>query len=142
MNFIPLITISSFHVIYHKQIVFFMLVQFKVFGCECAKELFSHANSFETVKFKLMFHEIQFYQRYIQDYIIVLLFSYRNQVIRSWWGQRRHFRYNFYRNNITKVGPYTQMAWYNSHKVGCGFSQCSTTGGTTFFRYVCNYCPV
>ncbi|XP_042206624.1 uncharacterized protein LOC121855628 [Homarus americanus] len=64
-----------------------------------------------------------------------------SQVLARWWSGRRHWRYGRDINNATLVVAYTQMAWYNSHQLGCGFAQCSTTGGETFFRYVCNYCP-
>lgn len=61
-------------------------------------------------------------------------------MLQHWWGASRDFRYGG-SNNSTVVAAYTQMAWYNSHQLGCGFSQCYTPGGSTFFRYVCNYCP-
>ncbi|XP_071546720.1 uncharacterized protein [Panulirus ornatus] len=64
-----------------------------------------------------------------------------SQVIARWWSGRRYFRYGGDNLNSSAVSAYTQMAWYNSHQLGCGFAQCSTTGGATFFRYVCNYCP-
>lgn len=64
-----------------------------------------------------------------------------NHVLQHWWGARKEFRYGEI-NNLTAVAAYTQMAWYNSHQLGCGFSQCNNPGGSTFFRYVCNYCPV
>ncbi|XP_050692947.1 cysteine-rich venom protein-like [Eriocheir sinensis] len=63
------------------------------------------------------------------------------QVLEHWWSGKKEFHYGG-DNNSTAVAAYTQMAWYNSHQVGCGFSQCSAPGGSTFFRYVCNYCPV
>nr|XP_045599407.1 uncharacterized protein LOC123758775 isoform X1 [Procambarus clarkii]XP_045599408.1 uncharacterized protein LOC123758775 isoform X1 [Procambarus clarkii]XP_045599409.1 uncharacterized protein LOC123758775 isoform X1 [Procambarus clarkii] len=64
-----------------------------------------------------------------------------SEVIAKWWSGRRHFQYGGDHNNWSLVSSYTQMAWYNSHQLGCGFTQCSPNGGTTFFRYVCNYCP-
>ncbi|XP_068216458.1 cysteine-rich venom protein-like [Palaemon carinicauda] len=62
-------------------------------------------------------------------------------VLRRWWSGKRYFRFGDDTNNSSIVAAYTQMAWYNSHQVGCGFAECATTAGTTFFRYVCNYCP-
>ncbi|KAK4292578.1 hypothetical protein Pmani_034666 [Petrolisthes manimaculis] len=64
-----------------------------------------------------------------------------SHVLSEWWGGHEHFHYGSNDNNVTLVASYTQMAWYNSHQLGCGFAQCSTTGGAPFFRYVCNYCP-
>lgn len=64
-----------------------------------------------------------------------------SQVLAKWWSERRHFSYGDGYNNLSLVSSYTQMAWYNSHQLGCGFAQCSTTGTQTFYRYVCNYCP-
>lgn len=63
-----------------------------------------------------------------------------SQVLQHWWSASRDFHYGE-ENNSSVVAAYTQMAWYNSHQLGCGFSQCYTPGGNTFFRYVCNYCP-
>ena len=65
---------------------------------------------------------------------------YRSQVLQQWWGSNIDFRYNGF-NNLSVVAAYTQMAWYNSHQLGCGFKRCNNQGGKTFFRYVCNYCP-
>ncbi|XP_066941830.1 cysteine-rich secretory protein 2-like [Macrobrachium rosenbergii] len=62
-------------------------------------------------------------------------------VLRRWWSGKRYFKFGGDINNSSIVAAYTQMAWYNSHQVGCGFSECTTTAGITFFRYVCNYCP-
>ncbi|XP_063593578.1 uncharacterized protein LOC134770534 [Penaeus indicus] len=62
-------------------------------------------------------------------------------VMHNWWSGRRSFTYGGESNNSSAVSAYTQMAWYNSHQVGCGFAECSEPGGKTFFRYVCNYCP-
>lgn len=62
-------------------------------------------------------------------------------VLRRWWSGKRYFRFGDDSNNSSVVSAYTQMAWYNSHQLGCGFAECATAGGSTFFRYVCNYCP-
>lgn len=79
-------------------------------------------------------------QNFACNYIYVFSPS-RGHVLSEWWGGHQHFQYGSDDNNLTLVASYTQMAWYNSHQVGCGFAQCSTTGGAPFFRYVCNYCP-
>ncbi|KAF2352992.1 CAP domain [Trinorchestia longiramus] len=65
------------------------------------------------------------------------------QVIRTWWGERRFFEYGASNalNGTYRARSYTQLVWYSSHRVGCGYAECTTSGGVKYHRYVCNYCP-
>ena len=44
------------------------------------------------------------------------------------------FRFN-------KVGYYTQLAWADTYKIGCGFSKFPYTGGKIMRSHVCFYGP-
>ncbi|GMT12402.1 hypothetical protein PFISCL1PPCAC_3699, partial [Pristionchus fissidentatus] len=44
-----------------------------------------------------------------------------------------------YHNNCT-IGHATQMAWWSSHRLGCGIETCAENGGNTVFM-VCRYSP-
>ncbi|KAG8183821.1 hypothetical protein JTE90_025705 [Oedothorax gibbosus] len=64
--------------------------------------------------------------------------------IKVWFMERQNFTYGEDLNNANVVGHYTQMVWYSTHKVGCGFNYCPVNNITKFpyFSYVCNYCPI
>ena len=66
-----------------------------------------------------------------------------SQVLNSWWNEITEFRYNRPSEMVfSRVGHFTQMAWANSAKVGCGWATCTNpdmmrfSGGRYF---VCNY---
>ncbi|XP_054720194.1 cysteine-rich secretory protein 2-like [Uloborus diversus] len=64
-------------------------------------------------------------------------------VIKSWYLEHRNFTYGSDKNKLEQVGHYTQMVWYNSHRLGCGFHHCGKDKvKTPFYNYVCNYCPI
>ncbi|GBM15195.1 Cysteine-rich secretory protein 2 [Araneus ventricosus] len=64
-------------------------------------------------------------------------------VAKAWFMENQNFTYGSTKNNATFVGHYTQMVWYNSHRVGCGFKYCSKdVVSKPYFNYVCNYCPI
>ncbi|XP_020646264.2 cysteine-rich venom protein [Pogona vitticeps] len=61
-------------------------------------------------------------------------------IIQYWGTKASNFRY--------RIGPvgdlngsdiYTQLIWYNSHRVGCAAAVCKDQ--LTPFRYICHYCP-
>ncbi|XP_061482022.1 serotriflin-like [Rhineura floridana] len=63
-----------------------------------------------------------------------------SDVIQKWGSKESNFKYNFgprYGKNESDV--YTQLIWYNSHMVGCGFAYCPEL--TLPYYYVCHYCP-
>lgn len=63
--------------------------------------------------------------------------------IKTWFLERHNFTYGSRNNSLLEVGHYTQLVWAATHKVGCGFSQCSRpSSGKPYFSYVCNYCPI
>lgn len=61
-----------------------------------------------------------------------------------WFLERLNFTYGEDKNDPNVVGHYTQMVWYSTHRVGCGFSYCeaSNATGRPYYSYVCNYCPI
>ena len=61
--------------------------------------------------------------------------------MKNWFSERHQFVYGADNNTLIDVGHYTQMVWASSHRVGCGFSKCTTSVGKTYYLYVCNYCP-
>ncbi|KFM75176.1 Cysteine-rich secretory protein 2, partial [Stegodyphus mimosarum] len=64
-------------------------------------------------------------------------------VAKAWYMEYLNFTYGSPNNNLTIVGHYTQMVWYNSHRIGCGFKFCGKdVANRPFFNYVCNYCPI
>ncbi|KAG8176347.1 hypothetical protein JTE90_003308 [Oedothorax gibbosus] len=64
-------------------------------------------------------------------------------VAKAWYLENENFTYGGAANNLAAVGHYTQMVWYNSHKIGCGFKYCGPdVVDRPFFNYVCNYCPI
>lgn len=64
--------------------------------------------------------------------------------IKIWFLEHHNFSFGDTGNNIPSlVGHYTQMVWYSSHKVGCGFHYCGrNVVRKPFYNYVCNYCPI
>lgn len=64
-------------------------------------------------------------------------------VAKAWYMEHKNFTYGSSNNNVSRVGHYTQMVWYNSHRVGCGFHYCGEDiAKRPFYNYVCNYCPI
>ncbi|KAL3282019.1 hypothetical protein HHI36_005222 [Cryptolaemus montrouzieri] len=64
--------------------------------------------------------------------------------IKTWFLERDNFTYGG-RNDLMRIGHYTQMVWAASHEVGCGISKCmSIVNGTQqkYYSYICNYCPM
>lgn len=63
--------------------------------------------------------------------------------IKSWNSEKQLFHYGRKDNNINEVGHYTQMVWYNTHVVGCGYHYCGPDRvRKPYHNYVCNYCPI
>ncbi|XP_057235099.1 cysteine-rich venom protein-like [Malurus melanocephalus] len=62
------------------------------------------------------------------------------EIIQVWHSQSSNFRYGYgaISRNVN-IQSYTQLIWYNSYKVGCGFSKCAV--GPYKYFYVCQYCP-
>uniref|UniRef100_A0A4Q8K1D9 U86-Liphistoxin-Lth1a_1 n=1 Tax=Liphistius thaleban TaxID=1905330 RepID=A0A4Q8K1D9_9ARAC len=64
-------------------------------------------------------------------------------VVKAWFMEHLDFSYGSLNNTPEVIGHYTQMVWYNSHKVGCGFHYCvQGVVKKPFYNYVCNYCPI
>ncbi|XP_043275296.1 serotriflin-like isoform X2 [Venturia canescens] len=65
--------------------------------------------------------------------------------IKAWYLENQLFKYGpRAKNDLSKVGHYTQMVWASTHRVGCGWAKCNGTRGPRgrpYFSYVCNYCP-
>nr|XP_022911082.1 cysteine-rich secretory protein 2-like [Onthophagus taurus] len=65
--------------------------------------------------------------------------------MRTWFAEKKYFTYGSTKNNLKLVGHYTQMVWATSQFVGCGFAKCDKNSGfpgkSTYYNYVCNYCP-
>uniref|UniRef100_T1JKW9 Cysteine-rich venom protein n=1 Tax=Strigamia maritima TaxID=126957 RepID=T1JKW9_STRMM len=61
--------------------------------------------------------------------------------IQTWYLEKDNFTYDSETNDLEIVGHYTQLAWYSTHKVGCGFYYCNV-GSRPYYNYVCNYCPI
>lgn len=61
--------------------------------------------------------------------------------VKTWYLEKDNFTYGGV-NDIGVVGHYTQLVWYSSHKVGCGFHYCGHAKPRPYYNYVCNYCPI
>ncbi|KAJ7345697.1 hypothetical protein JRQ81_001647, partial [Phrynocephalus forsythii] len=63
------------------------------------------------------------------------------QIIEHWASKSSNFRYGTgpINNNTNESDLYTQLIWYNSHRVGCGAAICQKE--SIPFRYICHYCP-
>uniref|UniRef100_A0A482Z676 U41-Theraphotoxin-Ct1b_1 n=1 Tax=Coremiocnemis tropix TaxID=1904443 RepID=A0A482Z676_CORTR len=60
-----------------------------------------------------------------------------------WFLEKDNFTYGKNLNDPDVVGHYTQMVWYSTHKVGCGFHYCGPdVVKIPYYSYVCNYCPI
>ncbi|KAF0310512.1 Cysteine-rich secretory protein 3 [Amphibalanus amphitrite] len=62
--------------------------------------------------------------------------------MKSWFLEKDVFRYGAANNSLFEVGHYTQMVWYASHKVGCGWAHCKHAQPVPYYNYVCHYCPI
>lgn len=66
-------------------------------------------------------------------------------IVSAWASEAAN--YDYARNRCAKgevCGHYTQLAWRDTSKVGCGVAQCSDGGpfgGGQWFMWVCNYDP-
>ncbi|KAJ7345686.1 hypothetical protein JRQ81_001636 [Phrynocephalus forsythii] len=61
-------------------------------------------------------------------------------VIKQWARTKTNFKYGIGPVDPRKsVYTYTQLIWYNSHKVGCAVAYCSEN--TFPYLYLCHYCP-
>ncbi|XP_074643336.1 cysteine-rich venom protein-like [Tubulanus polymorphus] len=58
-------------------------------------------------------------------------------VLFSWYGEVKH--YHYYSNHCSRLpcGHYTQVAWAESHLVGCGYNDCK--GQYKYTKLYCNY---
>ncbi|XP_062974592.1 cysteine-rich venom protein-like, partial [Elgaria multicarinata webbii] len=64
-----------------------------------------------------------------------------SEVINTWNKKASNFQYGVGAINTNiNIYFYTQMIWYNSHKVGCSLAFCNDNKYE--FVYVCLYCPV
>ncbi|XP_067930719.1 cysteine-rich venom protein-like [Watersipora subatra] len=61
-----------------------------------------------------------------------------SEALHSWWNEIAEFTYNRQDMELEKVGHFTQMAWAESVKVGCGWANCTNMAPRL---YVCNYSP-
>lgn len=61
--------------------------------------------------------------------------------VKTWFMEKLNFTYEG-DNDLEIVGHYTQLVWYSSHKVGCGFHYCANSRPKPYYNYVCNYCPI
>ncbi|NWV65175.1 CRIS2 protein, partial [Malurus elegans] len=60
--------------------------------------------------------------------------------LQAWSNEEKNFKYGTgAKTKDAMTGHYTQLIWYNSYKVGCGFSKCPV--GPYKYFYVCQYCP-
>ncbi|CAH1779957.1 unnamed protein product, partial [Owenia fusiformis] len=68
-----------------------------------------------------------------------------NGAVNSWDNERRYYTFDTRACQSGKVcGHYTQVAWADSHKVGCGAARCtknSPFSASTWNYVVCNYGP-
>ncbi|XP_068926791.1 cysteine-rich venom protein ophanin-like, partial [Petaurus breviceps papuanus] len=63
-----------------------------------------------------------------------------DDVILDWTLQKKNFIYGVGAiNESHNFLAYTQMIWYRTYEIGCGFSQCPKD--VYAFFYVCHYCP-
>ncbi|XP_004590597.2 cysteine-rich secretory protein 3 [Ochotona princeps] len=63
-----------------------------------------------------------------------------SDAIQAWYDEQSDFVYGkgpTSRNAVT--GHYTQVAWYASHSIGCGYAYCPNENFKHY--YVCQYCP-
>ncbi|XP_072494156.1 cysteine-rich venom protein-like [Notamacropus eugenii] len=63
-----------------------------------------------------------------------------DDVILAWELEKNNFIYGAgaINENLTFLA-YTQMIWYSTYKIGCGFAQCPNN--VYQFLYTCQYCP-
>ncbi|XP_042313896.1 cysteine-rich venom protein-like [Sceloporus undulatus] len=62
-------------------------------------------------------------------------------IITDWSAKAVNFQYGRGPiNDINLSDVYTQLVWYNSHRVGCAVAHCPKE--MVPFIYVCHYCPV
>jgi len=61
--------------------------------------------------------------------------------IKTWFLEKNNFTYEG-ENDLGVVGHYTQLVWYSSHELGCGFHYCADSKPKPYYNYVCNYCPI
>nr|XP_012616351.1 cysteine-rich secretory protein 3 isoform X2 [Microcebus murinus] len=64
-----------------------------------------------------------------------------SSAIQSWDNEKHDFIFEVGpKTPNAVVGHHTQVVWYSSHLVGCGFAHCPNQNGLSFF-FVCQYCP-
>ncbi|XP_045470562.1 cysteine-rich venom protein LEI1-like [Harmonia axyridis] len=64
--------------------------------------------------------------------------------INTWFLEKDNFTYGG-KNDLRRIGHYTQMVWAATHEVGCGISKCINLNNGTwvkYYSYICNYCPI
>ncbi|KAM8777466.1 cysteine-rich secretory protein 3-like [Rhynchonycteris naso] len=62
-------------------------------------------------------------------------------VIQNWFAEKENFVYGLGPKHADEMtGHYTQVVWYSSFKVGCGFAYCPNQE-TAEHLFVCQYCP-
>lgn len=57
-------------------------------------------------------------------------------VMKAWFDEKSIFQYGSDKNDLHKIGHYTQIVWATTNKIGCGYADCN---GTAF--HVCDYGP-
>ncbi|XP_047414653.1 cysteine-rich secretory protein 3-like [Sciurus carolinensis] len=63
-----------------------------------------------------------------------------SKVIQTWYDENKDFIYDVGKTTpFAVVGHYTQVVWYSSFHIGCGFALCTNEMLKHFM--VCQYCP-
>uniref|UniRef100_A0A4Q8K315 U102-Liphistoxin-Lth1a_1 n=1 Tax=Liphistius thaleban TaxID=1905330 RepID=A0A4Q8K315_9ARAC len=63
--------------------------------------------------------------------------------VKVWFLEHLNFTYGEDANDPDVVGHYTQMVWFSTHRLGCGFHYCGPdVAKRPYYSYVCNYCPI
>ncbi|XP_026568636.1 cysteine-rich venom protein ophanin-like [Pseudonaja textilis] len=64
-----------------------------------------------------------------------------SRAIQSLYDEYKYLTYDIGANPPgSLIGPYTQIVWYNSYRIGCAVNYCPSSAYNYF--YVCQYCPL
>uniref|UniRef100_UPI0037E7B488 cysteine-rich secretory protein 2-like n=1 Tax=Semicossyphus pulcher TaxID=241346 RepID=UPI0037E7B488 len=59
--------------------------------------------------------------------------------VNAWYAEVKNWNYTIGSTNGLAVGHFTQVIWYRSNYIGCGFAVCPNSEYK--YHYVCHYCP-